>query len=350
MVTGGGSGLLAELLSVAGASATVLDAQVPYAQTALLEVLGRTPDQACSEETARALAMASFQRARRLASAEHPAPASADGSQQLFGFASTASLATDRPKRGAHRAHAALQTAASTFSFTWHFDGDREAEEHELVEHLWSALSTGLGLSAALTSHADRWTTNAPDDWQALILGESQAWVTAAHDGALLFPGAFNPLHEGHTTMLEIAEQRTGLKGAFELSVANVDKPFLDYREIETRLAQFKRPVWLTRLPTFVEKARHFAGASFVVGIDTLLRIADARYYGSQADLEAALVELDSLGTRFVVFGRHVGEEFLELDDVLDTVPARMAARCLGVSRSEFQNPISSTELRRGDR
>jgi hypothetical protein len=102
-VTGGGTALLSELLTTPGASATVLEARVPYAAAAMAELLGRVPEQACSDATARALAMAAFQRApardRRWAAGIRP-----------FGLACTASLATNRSKRGAHRAHVALQT------------------------------------------------------------------------------------------------------------------------------------------------------------------------------------------------------------------------------------------------
>ena len=59
-VTGGGSGLLAELLTTPGASGTVLEAVVPYAPAALADLLGRAPDQACSPATARSLAMSAF--------------------------------------------------------------------------------------------------------------------------------------------------------------------------------------------------------------------------------------------------------------------------------------------------
>ena len=45
-VTGGGMPFVSEILSTPGASATVLEAQVPYANLALTELLGRQPDQA----------------------------------------------------------------------------------------------------------------------------------------------------------------------------------------------------------------------------------------------------------------------------------------------------------------
>lgn len=338
-VTGGGSQLLSELLTTPGASATVLEAQVPYAEAALGDLLGRRPDQACSEATARALAMAAFQRARRLG----------DGNpDDLFGLACTASLATRRTKRGAHRAHVAVQTEAATYAASLTFDGDRDEEEAELLELLWHALTEALGLSLPDVEPPRRPEVvhvNAERPWRNLILGQDVAFATAPHQGRLLLPGAFNPLHHAHDRMLAIAEQKTGLEGAFELSVMNVDKPLLDYIEIERRLRQFARPVWLTRLPTFVEKARQFPGACFAVGIDTLIRIVDPAYYGSPEARDRALTELADLDTRFVVFGRKLDSGFLGLGDV--NLPDPLSRLCLEVTQEEFDEPVSSTALRR---
>src|SRR6476661_10568468 len=80
-VTGGGSGAISSLLEVPGASGSVLEAIVPYAATALADWLGGTPDHYCSERTARAMAMAAFERARKLSSADP---------QRLLGIGATA--------------------------------------------------------------------------------------------------------------------------------------------------------------------------------------------------------------------------------------------------------------------
>ena len=68
-VTGGGTSLLSELLAVPGASRTLLDASIPYANQALADLLGQVPEQASSTMTARALAMAAYHRARALGGA-----------------------------------------------------------------------------------------------------------------------------------------------------------------------------------------------------------------------------------------------------------------------------------------
>ena len=59
-ITGGGSAFLSEILQEPGASKTVLEALVPYAENALSDLLGGTPAQACSLATARALAMTAY--------------------------------------------------------------------------------------------------------------------------------------------------------------------------------------------------------------------------------------------------------------------------------------------------
>lgn len=338
-LTGGASGFLAEVLGEPGASATVLEGQIPYAAQALSELLGSPPESACSLVTARALAMVAFQRARTL------------GGDPAFGFACTASLATNRIKKGTHRAHAALQTADDTFTASWQFSGDRQTEENALIEHLWRKLAQSLDLQDVTGSvkAINLARTRAIEPWRQLILGATLAHATQDHDARLLMPGAFNPLHSAHKNMLTLAEELTGFAGAFELSVANVDKPLLDYSEIEARLSQFDKPVWLTRLPTFVEKARNFPGSHFVVGADTFSRIVEAKYYGGERGLKNALAELDELDTRFIVFGRQMAGSFKVLGDLVlpDWLNEWRLARCVEIDEQSFKEAVSSTQLRK---
>src|SRR5437867_11675844 len=91
-ITGGGSGAIAELLRVPGGSRTLVEAIVPYGPDALVDFLGHEPEQACSAETAVAMARRALARAERRSG---PGPL-------LVGVGVTASLVTDRPKRGDH--------------------------------------------------------------------------------------------------------------------------------------------------------------------------------------------------------------------------------------------------------
>src|SRR6516225_11670613 len=101
-ITGGGSGAIGELLRVPGGSRLLIEAQVPYDEMALATFLGFAPVQACSSETAIAMAQSARARAARLM------PAGTD----LVGLGATAALVSDRPRRGEHRFHIAFANAA----------------------------------------------------------------------------------------------------------------------------------------------------------------------------------------------------------------------------------------------
>src|SRR6202007_886035 len=101
-ITGGGSGAVGELLRVPGASRLLIEAQVPYDAQALATFLGFAPAQACSSDTAIAMAATARARAARLA------PAGAD----LVGLGATAALVSDRPRKGEHRFHIAFANSA----------------------------------------------------------------------------------------------------------------------------------------------------------------------------------------------------------------------------------------------
>jgi len=360
-VTGGGSLLLSDLLTEPGASATVLAASVPYTNTALATTLGGAPDQACSTATALALSMAAWQQARQLA----------PEADNLFGFGCTAALATNRHRRGPHRAHLAVHTIAATSLLTIEFDKadtDRPREELALLEQSYELLAHALEIEPLQTeneadkrapgrSHSDHFQVElsqhrAHPSWRALLSGASVAQAQPAGGAGvqLIFPGAFNPLHEGHTQMAAYASKRHGTPAAFEISIDNVDKPALTYIDVGARVKQFaNRPLWLTTLPTFIEKARQFPNATFVVGVDTLRRIGQQRYYSNTKDSNAkamqdALAEMAMLNISFMVFGRNTGDGFSTLDSI--ELPQPLRSLCEGVAESEFRSDLSSSMLR----
>ena len=338
-VTGGGSLLLSDLLGVPGASGTVVYGAVPYAASALAAFIGGTPDSACSAGTARDLAMRCFLQASEL-----------DPGPDRFGFALTASLATTRAKAGEHRAHLAMQTSSVTRTWSLHLaKGARtRAEEERLVADVaLHVLADACGITndrPALTGGETLETDIARGDapCQELLAGTRQV-VGDARPRAL-FPGAFHPLHDGHRRMAQVAEKRLGVPVTFELSIHNVDKPPLNFHDLRERGAQFDADaLCLTNTATFVEKARTFGAVTFVVGADTMRRIADPKYYPA-GDMTEALDEIASQGCRFLVFGRSDGGGFVTLDDL--DLPHGLGGRCEGVSEAAYRVDLSSTGIR----
>lgn len=184
------------------------------------------------------------------------------------------------------------------------------------------------------------------------------AWVCQEADGRIrhgdprpgvLLPGSFNPLHHGHTTLAAIAAGQLGQPVAYELSIANVDKPELSVDELNRRLFQFLNhgPVYVSRAPTFRAKAALFPGCVFVVGADTAARLVSPRYYGDDAAaMEAALAEIAGRGCGFLVAGRvNADGRFVGVDGV--AIPAAYRAMFRGLGEAEFRVDVSSTRLRR---
>jgi hypothetical protein len=357
-VTGGGSRAIAELLQVPGASRSVLEAAVPYSEPAMIDWLGGRPDQFCDEPTGRAMAMAAYLRACRFRRGEgsaEPLP--------VAGVACTASLASDRPKRGAHRIHVAFQTAAATVSRSVELVKGRRtrAEEEQVAARIvLNAVAEACGLDERLDpglapeERVDEYRVTASPSWQSLLAGSVETvrqCGVAGESGEpprVVFPGAFHPIHVGHHRMVEIAQQKLGAPVEFEISIINVDKPPLDFIEIQRRVAQFapEQAVWLTRAPTFEEKSARFPGVTFIVGVDTLRRIADPRYHGGDpAAWLAAMERIAARGCRFLVFGREQEGRFVGLAD-LGLLPP-LSDLCRDVPAEEFRDDISSTSLRK---
>jgi nicotinamide mononucleotide (NMN) deamidase PncC len=357
-ITGGGTGAIAELLRVPGGSRVLVEAIVPYDGAALASFLADAPAQACSEETATAMAWRARERVRALL----------PEATATVGVGATASLASDRPKKGEHRCHIAVATdkGADVTSIVLEKDRrSRAAEEDVVARAIVIALARACGgpapsMASVLDPRDHLAESHRPSsDPLALLLAGATNRLTSLPDGQLVrdapvtravLPGSFNPLHAGHLEMASIASRILGAPVVFELSVTNVDKPALGEAEVSRRLRQFegRHVVELTRTPTFLEKSRLFPGATFVVGIDTAERIVQPRYYGnSRATMRAALDEIAGRGCRFLVAGRVNGEgKFVTIADV--SIPREHRALFSAIPEAQFRSDLSSTSLRRG--
>jgi hypothetical protein len=355
-ITGGGSGAIGELLRIPGGSRLLIEAQVPYDALALAAFLGFAPAQACSFDTTIAMARTVRARAARLV------PAGTD----LVGLGATAALVSDRPRKGEHRFHIAFANSAGIAHCTCVMAKGRRdrAAEEDLVSRaivLWLARACGIAAPSPRSlidadEHYAETVVASVDTIDQLLAGELDR-VTVQPDGQmmlsapqplLLFPGSFNPMHEGHVLLARVAEELRQQPLAFEISVTNVDKPPLAGETVRHRLAQFawKSPVELTRAPTFVEKSRLFPGTTFVVGADTAERLVAPKYYGDdEARMHEALEEIANSGGHFLVAVRiDAAGRVRALNDI--PVPRRYADLFTEIPEHRFRSDTSSSEIR----
>ncbi len=201
------------------------------------------------------------------------------------------------------------------------------------------------------------WRQGAAGDTIDRLLAGGLDRVTVQPDGQImlsappplvLFPGSFNPRHEGHVLLARVAEELRQQPLAFEISVTNVDKPPLLGEAVRRRLAQFawKSPVELTRAPTFLEKSRLFPKTIFVIGADTAERLVAPKYYGDdELQMHLALEEIANSGGSFLVAVRiDAGGRVRALGDI--PVPRRYADLFTPIPEHRFRFDTSSSEIR----
>lgn len=351
---GAGSAALWHLHAVGGSSRTILEASDRYAPASMASLLGTTPEQFVSAETAVAMAHAAYRRACDL----HPG-------LDNHGIGCTATIATDRTKRGDHACWVALvdATGVQTAGVVLRKGARDRAGEEDIVSALiLQLMATARGLLPALTppilpdESLEYHSVQQPDTLSPLYAGTVATVCAGDHDtfapisvrDATVLSGSFNPLHSGHRALLTTAMAYTYQPGFYELSVVNADKPALPYTTALTRSRQFRgeQPLLLSRAPRFVDKASAMPGSTFVIGYDTAVRLLDPKYYpGSSVD--AVCGEIAAHGCRFLVVGRVDGDGLFR--QLLPTdIPAQWRGMFILLDEQAFRRDISSTQIRQG--
>lgn len=145
VVTGAGTQAVSWLFAEAGASRTVIDAQVPYSSNALNHYTGKVAEQHVSAEEAALMAETALERAIDLTSPDE---------RPVAGVSCTAAIATDRVRRGENRCHVAVATSTGTrktYSLVMRKgERDRAGEEAVCSAMVLNAVAEAKGVDSRL--------------------------------------------------------------------------------------------------------------------------------------------------------------------------------------------------------
>lgn len=413
--TGGGFSSYSYLMGRPGASGTVLQLNGPYAQEATLKYIENPVESFASLEAANELSITSLKQCREIMTNSKESIYDLSCLKNCYGVGVSAALATNRWLKGHHRIHIVVTSDTSRFMFSVNlykgYPPDPETpekifrsrtEEDELCgklvifiiayickvvtkEFFFESLykDNFLNISDTFTFREDvfnnpierllksvypQFGTREETVNSILCLPNQDETFTflinSSLKNALIFPGSFNPLHQGHVTALNSSCDSNDSDGVYELCITNVDKPSLTTIEIEKRLEQFKFPnkipIVLTNAPLFVDKAKLFPGSSYGIGIDLVIRLINPKY--SEDDEEVMIENIMGMtlkGTKFYVSSRtygkaHIPDDFpikmkdddlITLKNVVHLIPSILKKYFIENPFNEYKD-FNSSELR----
>lgn len=361
--SGGGSEVFPLLLSGGGGSKTLLAGLIPYSQDHLKEFICNVPDKVVSEETAYRMARRAYEKAAD------------ENDEAVVGIGLTASLrkVPDEREGRVHEVWAVLESSFKQIRMHFVFDQNcfflKNKERPDAVRNIeetacasiilkllaeFSDVSSANVIELASIGVTEKYEiTDFPVTMRIWNNGfRKSATIPAPR---LLFPGSFNPPHEGHLEMVKMASELIQQPCLLEISVRNVDKAELSKQQIAERLNTIHKTalfndkdccfgvtdVILTNAPTFVEKSKLFPGSTFVIGFDTATRIVDPKYAGSIDDV---LQCFEDNKIKFILFPRIISGV---LKDDLSVLPERFKNLITLVKLPRKHAHLASRDLRK---
>lgn len=352
--SGAGAGLQKTLWEVPGVSNFFVGASFPYDTTETNRLLGFTPkdNKYVNGETAMDLAQTAYIRAWR-------------PGRKAIGLGMTCSVASLKAHRGDHRVIAAIVGDEGSWVLTVtipKLEHDARKRDGELADSLGADLiNFYINRNWDSLKYIDCKVRF--DEAEGLAVDRIMAHPLFNADGTrttpdsldnkstIFFPGAFNPPHQGHfdggkKAVETLASSKGMLKRlVFSTTINPPHKPALSVPQMLQRAAQMRgRDFLLTENdPLFLNKARKFPNAYFIMGADTMDRFLDPKW---GEPIKPMLHEFINLGTRFAVLGRIVDGVYTTAYDLYGKHHENIGNLSFLFNEVDFRLDISSSELR----
>lgn len=343
-ITGGGTAFINSFLSPGGASSVFNGAFVPYNQKMFDDFAGK-PKKYCSREAALNLAISAYK---------------ADESND-FSVGVTCTLKKNVEERigREHHVHIVIYSKERCCYYTHILSPKMNRQSHEgvvektiyrCIEKFLYVDDNGISftLDIKLNEHINKLFTIKPttlfknlDD----ILDSEHVSVNPGLDNLLIYPGSFNPYHAAHAVIAAKAQEKIKKPLVYEICVNNVDKSHIDIFDLYERCSSLKlnigsnNHILISNRALFKDKLYPAKNCTAVVGMDTMLRIADLKYYQNW-DFQDFIASLKDNNNRFLVVHRLTSK-----DDISNILPI-IRPYCDFMTIDKKYQKISSSKIR----